>query len=1145
MSKALIKETFRSIKNSISRFISIIAIVALGTCFFAGINAVSPDMRATADKYFDDNNLMDIKVISTIGLTGSDVSRIREVEGVEAVMPSKSVDAVISIDDKNLMGADGSVFSCRAYSLNLNHAKAEDNSEYINALTLIEGRLPKNDNECVVDGCITNVPKEFSIGQKITLEGDGYNIFSTLTHNEFTIVGIVETPMYISFERGSTLVGSGKLGGFVFVPEGLFCNDFYSEIYVKANGASEFSTYSVDYKEFIEPIMKNIESISGECIAVRSRALRATLPPKIEQGGLLLEQKRGQAQEELDKALQKVEDVKYYAVNGEVVLEQKKAETGAELDENWALYKNGLTKYNAGLEEYNKNYEEYLEVYETVYEDPEAKDKYRAASRELTKAWLQLTTANEGIAALEHSIKYIEAELNTERGEKLFEEIVADLLEGGYITPEDAMSKKEILKKLGEQKVKLKEEKIKYEKGLTEYQKNKAEADEIGAVFELLEKSDEQLDIARTELDEAYEELSKTKERLDFAQEQFEFEIKKAETELELAKQNVDTIDDQYRKTKKEIDAALNNAQYDLDSAKNLLDSLDEAKWFVSDRSELPGYESYNQTAQNMQAFATVFPMFFFLLAALICLTTMTRMVEEERVQLGTLKALGYTSQAIVSKYVIYATLATLIGCAIGLSFGFTLLPIGIYKSYGIIFTLPKLIYKFYFGYAFVGILVALLSTVLASLYACRNELISKPAQLMRPKAPKAGKRVALEKVDFFWSRLSFTSKVTLRNLFRHKKRLIMTVVGIGGCTALLLTGFGLGRSIGEILPRQYGEDGIAQYDMQILLDEPLNSSYAAEETLHIINSDLRIKSTTASYIRTTSATSENTQELFEVNLIVPERVEELPEFVKLQNRKTGKKISLDEKGVIVSEKLAKNTGVSVGDVIMIKGDHEDISLKVSGITENYAYHYIYITQSLYEAVFDENVSFNCLMAKLSDSVKPGSQIEKEKSALATDLMKSDNIVAVIFNSQIIDNFGSSVGTLQNVIVTVFSGAAGALALVVLYNLANININERIRELATIKVLGFYDKEVSQYIYRENIILTFLGIVLGLVLGIPIHSYVVSVAEVNIIMFGRSLGWSSFVWSTLITLGFALIVNIAMHFKIKKISMVESLKSVE
>lgn len=1149
MSRALIKEILRSIKRSLSRFISIIAIVALGTCFFAGINAVSPDMRATADKYFNEKKLMDINVVSTIGLTDSDAWEISGIDGVEAVMPSKTVDALVSIDGKGLLGVDGSVFSCRAYSIDPNaFLEGGVNESYLNRLTLVEGRYPQKINECVVDGCDTAVPKDLAVGKKITLEGDGYNINSTLSVTEFKIVGIVETPIFISFERGATTVGSGKLGGFMFISEGAFCNDFYSSIFVRAKGTEEYPTYSKKYDEFITPLIERIQAVSSGCIAWRTQELRDTLPPIIESGTAELETKKQEAEEKLAQALEQVEKVKYYAKNGEAELEEKRSQADAQLSIAQAEYDEGEAMYYDGVEEYNKNFEEYIEALAQANENPKAREQYYAAVKALNSAELRLTTAKEGIEFLESSIKAIERAIKTQDGQKLYDEIVKALIESGVISSEEAMSREELSERLIELKEKLILSKDEYQKGMAEYIKNKAAVDEASVLIDQLDKLDaagEELEKVRAQLEEAKEELDSSKEKLDVAKMKFEYEIKQAESDLAKAKENYSTIDEQYQQKVRETNNAFKDAQFDLDSAKSLMNSLYDAKWYVTGRSELQGYESYNQTAQNMQAFAKVFPLFFFLLAALICLTTMTRMVEEERIQLGTLKALGYTTQAIVAKYIIYASLATFIGCIIGLSFGFTLLPTAIYNSYGMLFNLPPLSCKFYFGYALAGLLGSLLSTVTASLYACKNELATCPAQLMRPKAPKSGKRVALEKINIIWGRLNFTSKVTVRNLFRNKKRFFMTVFGIAGCTGLLLTGFGLGGSIGAILPGQYGENGVAQYDLQIALSENLSSSGDVSQTLSFIESDTRLDASTLTYFRTLFATSRNTDELFEANLVVPENGETLSQLIKLHNRKSGKALSLNEGDVIISEKLANKTGTKVGDEILIKDEGEERPLKVTGITENYAYHYIYISRDVYESVFGGDIGYNCVLARLSDSVKTSAGLEGKKNTLATDLMDLDGVMSVIFNSQIIENFGSTINTLNAVIVTVFTGAAGALAFVVLYNLSNININERVRELATIKVLGFYDKEVSQYIYRENVILTIMGILLGLVLGIPVHSYVIRVAEVNVVMFGRSIDWQSFMLSALITLFFAFVVNLLMHFKMKKISMVESMKSVE
>lgn len=582
---------------------------------------------------------------------------------------------------------------------------------------------------------------------------------------------------------------------------------------------------------------------------------------------------------------------------------------------------------------------------------------------------------------------------------------------------------------------------------------------------------------------------------------------------------------------------------------KKVLASLDSAAWSVDGRDALPGHVEYDQSADNMTAFSAVFPVFFFFIAAVVSLTTMTRMVEEERVQLGTLKALGYTSGAIAAKYLIYATLATLIGTVLGLAIGFVLFPVSIYNAYSIMFTTPKIILAFRTRYALIGLILFLAAVSSGAILACRSALADNPSKLMRPKAPKKGKRVFLERIGFIWKRMSFNTKVTARNLLRNKRRFIMTLVGISGCTALLLTGLGIKDSISSISKNQFsGENAVAKYDAQIVLNDRNVSGISPEETLAGVKEDVRVKDAILTHMRTLNGSSEREPDtVLPVSILVPGNTEDLQNFIKLQNRKTGEAYTLNSEGVLVSEKFAAKTKTNPGDEIFVTlNDGSNVNMKVAGVVENYAFHYIYMTKELYTQTFGEEPVFDFITAKLSDNIKSMDETERnaEKTKLATDLAKRDDISVVVYTDQAVNTFNKLLKGLD-ALVFIFVGSAGALAFVVLYNLSNININERLRELATIKVLGFYDREVASYVFRENILLTALGVASGILIGIPLHKFVINIAEVNIVMFGRSISWLSMVIATSVTVVFAIIVNALMRQKLKKISMVESLKSVE
>ena len=521
----------------------------------------------------------------------------------------------------------------------------------------------------------------------------------------------------------------------------------------------------------------------------------------------------------------------------------------------------------------------------------------------------------------------------------------------------------------------------------------------------------------------------------------------------------------------------------------------------------------------------------------------MTRMVEEERTQMGTLKAIGYSSRTIASKYLIYSIFASILGVAIGIVTGIYLLPFAIFKAYSIMFSMPPIVFTFPVVYLIIGTVISLATTIIASAVASYRELKVNPALLMRPKAPKPGKRVLLERIRFIWKRLSFTSKVTIRNLFRKKSRLIMTVLGIGGCTALILGSVGLYFSVNNIMKEQYDVGGIANYDLQIVFDEEQKDDSVLVETLR---NDMRIKDMMLTSMISLSGGSERVEKTEDVYLFVPKNSSELNKYINLQNRKTNESITLDDTGAVISEKFANDTDTVIGDKIWVEtADSERIEIPVANITENYTFSYVYLSENLYQYLFQESVDYSYAICNLDDIVfEEGANGLSKEAQFTAELMNYSDINAVAFISDTIDSLNEVINVLSFVIL-IFVISAGILAYIVLYNLTNINISERHRELATIKVLGFHDKEVSEYIYRENVILTLIGIILGLGAGVIIHKLLIVFCSVDAVMFVQTLTWYSYLIATGLTAVFALIVNAIMHKKMKKIDMVTSLKAIE
>ncbi|WP_167958732.1 ABC transporter permease [Anaerosporobacter faecicola] len=559
-----------------------------------------------------------------------------------------------------------------------------------------------------------------------------------------------------------------------------------------------------------------------------------------------------------------------------------------------------------------------------------------------------------------------------------------------------------------------------------------------------------------------------------------------------------------------------------------------EAQWYVLDRNTIESYVEYGMDANRIGAIGNVFPVIFFLVAALVSLTTMTRMVEEERIEIGTMKALGYGKASIISKYLYYAFFASFIGSIVGALIGSKVLPSVILQAYGMMYVnIPKQLTPINFSYSLLAIGLGVVCTVAATVIACYKELLATPAKLMRGAVPKQGKRVLLERIPFLWKRFNFTWKATTRNLIRYKKRFFMTVFGIGGCMALIMVGYGLRDSIQAIVDNQYAT--IWTYDAYATIEE--GDQTQLQELGKNIEDHEKVEQTLYTMVTSKEVTANGVTKT--ANLFVPNSLEELTSFVVLKDRVTKKHYQIEEDGVVVTEKLAKLLELKVGDTITIDLDsYENCTAKITAIAENYMNHYVYMTKAYYEKLMGKEPSYNQLYMKLNDID------EKQKEELGKQLLGQEHIQSVTFVTELDQKVKDMMKSLDMVMWVLIS-SAGLLAFIVLYNLNNINMMERRRELATIKVLGFYDGELAGYVYRENGILTIVGIGFGVVLGIFLHRFIIQTCEIDIIMFGRQIQGMSYLYSILITIFFAIIVNGSMFWKVKKIDMVESLKSVE
>ncbi len=1182
MSKALLSDILRAIKHSFSRFISIIIIVALGTGFFVGIKSAGPSMELTAKDYFSDNNLMDIRVQSTIGLTQDDINAIRNISGVKGIMGEKFIDALVLVNGKPEIDIDGSQISTRAYGINLNKLQeyyyGADNPDFINRPTLIEGTYPTANNQCLVDASELSTPDSYKIGSKIKFQPDSKSDLSELAVTEFEIVGIIRSPYYISFERGNSLVGSGKIGTFIYIPETAFVNDYYSEAYITLDSSSLYEDDRDAYNDYVKKIADKIEVLAQERINSRVDTLKAEIPEQIKNAQTAYQNAKNAYDNGIKDAEETIALYQRYVDDPEGAYNEA-ANAAAEalgiaeeaFNGNSEAYYKAIETYNANLE----NYKAARQLQEDKYQQlTTAESQYQSAQTALYSAQNAVNSAQQFVTSTQNIINTssnVLTGLEEWQNGKLSNSQLTDILSTLQSINPDLYSSISALSAvsmateaialinpyLEQQKSQLaiyESELEKSQQDLNNYtEKFKTAATFLESAKQAYNASDAQLDAAYEQLSSFYEQLEGSKNQLSMAQIELMINKNAVGNDLDLLKAAIASAPTYLEKAKAEYNSVKANyetklfeAEKKIEDAKKQYSKLDSAKWMVYDREDTPGYSGFDSAVENINVLANIFPVIFFLVSALVCLTTMTRMVEEERTQMGTMKALGYSTVAISSKYILYALFASVLGTAIGILIGVYALPYAIYSAYSIVYTLPKIKFALPAVYILIGVSISLLTTLVAAVIASAKELKVQPAKLMRPKAPKPGKRVLLERIGFIWKRLNFTSKVTIRNLFRHKARFIMTVIGIGGCTALILGSIGLYSSVNNLMRMQYDENGISDYDVQIVFS---GSQKDDSVTMQMLKNDSRITDIMLSSMISVTGGSDRTDKTDDVYLFVPKQSDKISDFIRLNNRLTGEQLTLDDTGAIITEKFATATDTIIGDSIWVElSDGSRVSIPVANITENYTFSYVYLSENLYQYLFQEAVEYNYAIGTVQPNVLNDAESSDNKATkkamLATDLMAYESINAVAYISDTVDTLNEVIGVLS-IVILIFILAAGILAYIVLYNLNNINISERQRELATIKVLGFHDNEVSTYIFRENIILTIMGIILGLFSGILVHKLLITYCSVDTVMFVQTLSWYSYVIAGLLTVIFAVIVNVIMHKKMKKIDMVESLKAIE
>lgn len=1001
----ILKNTLRKIKHSFGRFITLILIIAIGSAFFAGVRETSSDMIKTMDEYYDATNLMDFRIISTMGLTNDDLEALKNLENTQIIEENYTYETVIDGDATKIYGL----------------------TENINNVTLVSGSLPTSDNECLV------LAGSYNIGDTITIEDSNYQDY--LKNNTFKVIGTVNSSVYIYNNLGMSTVSDGKLDNVIYINKDNFNMDYYTEIYLIAKNSQEETSYRDEYDEVIANLNTELEKLAP--IQETKR----------------YEQIKTEAMEEIYDAREEINNLK--------------AENEAKFNDTLAELNSAQNQINAGYNEINKGFAELEAQKNSVLNELNNEEATLNSS---------LATINNNLANLGITTNSI-AESITELNNQITS--ITNLLASLDDTNPEYVT----------------------------YQAMLTNLNTLVSSLNSIQNGYTKINNARTQFDSTYNDtintLNANKNNLDKEQETLnegfkEYNANYAEFQDEIAK-----------------------GMQEIADAEAEIANLEKPEWYLFNREDNSGYTTFLESATKIDSIAAVFPLFFIAVAFLMCLNTMTRMIEEERTEIGIFTSLGISNFQIIFSYIFYVLIATIIGLLIGLSIGYTVVPHVLYNVYTQAYVIPGLKTYVNIPICISIIEVCVITMSLVTFIAVTAKFKNSPANLLRPASPKSGRKVLLEKINFLWKRISFSWKVTIRNLFRYKKRIIMTLIGISGCTALLLTGFGIKDSISEIVEIQYGE--IETYDALAVLDNPVTEESSEINEFLSQNS---ISNPLYAYMETlTFAANSKNIDVYSLAFAT----NSIDKYFNLKDL-DGNSLELNDEGAIITEKIAKILNVNIGDTITLRDNNNEIYvIKISGISKNYINNYVYMNTNYYNLVFGD-ISYNTIIANIGN---------KGDTLMASDYFS--NIQYTEDNMSMLQDIFDS----MNNIVFLIIGFSSVLAITVLYNLTTINISERVREIATLKVLGFNDKEISMYVYRETIILTIFGIIIGLLLGIGLNAFVLTVAETDEIIFAKEIHYLSYILAIVIMIIFTIVVQIITNFILKKINMIDSLKSVE
>ena len=956
-------------------------------------------------------------------------------------------------------------------------------TEKVNKLKLVAGEMPQSADECVVDSALFS---EDAIGSKLVLsENNTADDLDKFAYKEYTITGLVQSPCYIQFERGNASIGNGRISGFAYLLKDGFAVDYDTEIYIKFD--EDYDIYSDEYDSYMDAKEADWEAYTKEQAEIRYDKMVKDAQDELDEKKEELEEKRAEAETELESAKQQLTDGETEISDGKNQIVSAKTELSAKASELQSG-KDALSSKAAELESASQQIsgqESALAAKKAEYE--QGLNAYLAAKQQVADKRSSLETAKAQLAE------------DTPGYEEMLAQIEAGLTEVAGAEAELNAKNAELEAAAG--------------------QLSSAES-QLAAAKQQIEDGKNALAAAEAELTDGESQLAAAKEQIEEKEDQLEA----AETEL------ADGLL-QYQENQSKFDEQMQDADDQIADAQSKIDEIEKPETYVLDRNTNVGYVCLKNDSGVVKGIANVFPVFFFLVAALICMTTMNRMVEEQRTQIGVLKALGFSEGRIMGKYLFYSGSAAISGTLIGYVLGIHFFPLVIITAYGIVYKMGGIYYVSDLPLALVSLTVAVLCSVGTTWLSCHKELKEVAADLMRPKAPKAGKRVFLEHVPFIWKRLKFLQKVSVRNIVRYKKRFFMMVIGISGCTALLVMGFGVRDSVVAVADQQYEE--IQLYDIGVTLKD---GKMPGEADLKSLDSVLEKENAAGMYAMEKTIDLVTDKGTKSINMVAVENPDEVGDFISLHTKKQEPIAYPKEGEAVLSKKVAETYAVKKGDTILLRdSDNNEMSLKVTGICENHIYNYVYIAAESYEKQIGDLV-FKNVYVSLPD--------EADIHEVSAALMKADGVTAVTVNSDMLNRI-SQMMSCMNYIVIVIIICAGALAFIVLYNLNNINITERVREIATIKVLGFYPKETASYVFRENMVLTAIGCGLGLILGKWFHRFVMGEIQIDMVSFNVQINAVSYLFSVLLTMGFAWIVNCMMTGKLERINMAESLKSID